>query len=451
MKKFLKRHSHVKNYAFILLIAIEFLMSFTFLGYIHIPPISITIAYIPILIAGCFLGVGQSTFLGFLFGVASMYKATAYYVMASDQIFSPFMSSSPATSLLLSVGTRTIFGLLVGLAFLLVKRLFSNKRLGIAIVSILSPTVHAAIVYAVMGLFFPQQNLGSSSNFILDLSNILPTLLCFLLLQFLWSLYKLPLVRNFCSYVNHPTKNLRGKNPLYIAWGIFILFTLSTAIASSYYFANRISYMLTAHGVTLTSEINHDLLHLQYQFMIAAFSINFIMAISLMIIYKYLLYKEYLSEMDGLTGVMGRKMFFDICESITAQTPPTQCCFIFIDVDYFKQINDTFGHVTGDDVLTNIAQKLLREFKKYGKIGRLGGDEFSIMIDHPIRKQELIRKFDIFEKEISGLLSDSHKVSCSIGAYYFDTPQNFQTIYANADKMLYKAKERGRACWVINE
>lgn len=47
------------------------------------------------------------------------------------------------------------------------------------------------------------------------------------------------------------------------------------------------SYMLTAHGVTLTSEINHDLLHLQYQFMIAAFSINFIMAISLMIIYKY--------------------------------------------------------------------------------------------------------------------------------------------------------------------
>ena len=451
MKKFLKRHSQVKNYAFILLIAIEFLMSFTFLGYIHIPPISITIAYIPILIAGCFLGIGQSTFLGFLFGVASMYKATAYYVMASDQIFSPFMSSSPAASLLLSVGTRTIFGLLVGLAFLLVKRLFSNKRLGIAIVSILSPTVHAAIVYAVMGLFFPQQNLGSSSNFILDLSNILATLLCFLLLQFLWSLYKLPLVRNFCSYVNHPTKNLRGKNPLYIAWGIFILFALSAAIASSYYFANRMSYMLTAHGVTLTSEINHDLLHQQYQFMIAAFSINFIMAISLMIIYKYLSYKEYLSEMDGLTGVMGRKMFFDICESITAQTPPTQCCFIFIDVDYFKQINDTFGHVTGDDVLTNIAQKLLREFKEYGKIGRLGGDEFSIMIDHPIRKQELIRKFDIFEKEISGLLSDSHKVSCSIGAYYFDTPQNFQTIYANADKMLYKAKERGRACWVINE
>ena len=113
--------------------------------------------------------------------------------------------------------------------------------------------------------------------------------------------------------------------------------------------------------------------------------------------------------------------------------------------------NDTFGHVTGDDVLPNIAQKLLRKFKEYGKIGRLGGDEFSIMIDHPIRKQELIRKFDAFETEISSLLTGSLKVSCSIGAYYFNTPQDFQTIYANTDKMLYQAKERGRACWVINE
>ena len=74
MKKFLQRHSQVKKYAFILLIAIEFLMSFTFLGYIHIPPISITFAYIPILVAGCFLGIGQATFLGLLFGLASMYK-----------------------------------------------------------------------------------------------------------------------------------------------------------------------------------------------------------------------------------------------------------------------------------------------------------------------------------------------------------------------------------------
>lgn len=160
MKKFLQRHSQVKKYAFILLIAIEFLMSFTFLGYIHIPPISITFAYIPILVAGCFLGIGQATFLGLLFGLASMYKATAFYVLSSDRMFSPFLSGSPAASLFLSVGTRTLFGLLVGLAFFLVRRFFPYKRLGIGIISFLAPTVHAAMVYTAMALLFPRQNSG---------------------------------------------------------------------------------------------------------------------------------------------------------------------------------------------------------------------------------------------------------------------------------------------------
>lgn len=443
MKKFLQRHSQVKKYAFILLMAIEFLMSFTFLGYIHIPPISITFAYIPILVAGCFLGIGQATFLGLLFGLASMYKATAFYVLSSDRMFSPFLSGSPAASLFLSVGTRTLFGLLVGLAFFLVRRFFPYKRLGIGIISFLAPTVHAAMVYTAMALLFPRQNSGGTSTFMLDLSNVFATLLCVVLLQVLWVLYRLPIVRNFCSHVNQPTENLRGRNPLYIAWGIFILFTICAAIASSCYFANRMSYMLTAHGVTLTSEINHDLLHLQYQFMIAAFSLNFIMAISLMIIYKYLSYKTFLSELDGLTNVMGKK--------IVSQTSSSQSCFIFIDVDYFKNINDTFGHTAGDKVLKQIAQRLLHNFKNYGKIGRLGGDEFAIILDQAPSKQELAQKFSTFEEEISDLLSASHKVSCSIGAYYFDTPQDFQTIYAIADKMLYEAKERGRACWVINE
>lgn len=451
MKKFLQRHSQVKKYAFILLIAIEFLMSFTFLGYIHIPPISITFAYIPILVAGCFLGIGQATFLGLLFGLTSMYKATSFYVLSSDRMFSPFLSGSPAASLFLSVGTRTLFGLLVGLAFFLVRRFFPYKRLGIGIISFLAATVHAAMVYTAMALLFPLQNSRDTSTFMLNLINVFATLLCVVLLQVLWVLYRLPIVRNFCSYVNHPTENLRGRNHLYIAWGIFILFTLCAAITSSCYFANRMSYMLTAHGVTLTSEINHDLLHLQYQFMIATFSLNFIMAISLMIIYKYLSYKEFLSKLDGLTNVMGRKIFLDFCEKIVSQTSSSQCCFIFIDVDYFKNINDTFGHTTGDKVLKQIAQRLLHNFKNYGKIGRLGGDEFAIILDQAPSKQELARKFSTFEEEISDLLSASHKVSCSIGAYYFDTPQDFKTIYAIADKMLYEAKERGRACWVINE
>ena len=87
--------SCLRKYYFLALMAIEFLMSFTFLGYVHIEPISITIAYLPMLIAGCFLGVGPSAAMGLFFGLASMYKASANYVMPMDKLFSPFFSGAP--------------------------------------------------------------------------------------------------------------------------------------------------------------------------------------------------------------------------------------------------------------------------------------------------------------------------------------------------------------------
>ena len=75
-------------YVFIILIAFEVLMSFTFLGYVHIPPISVTFAYIPILIAACVLDTPSATMLGAVFGLASLYKATAFYAMQADVLFS---------------------------------------------------------------------------------------------------------------------------------------------------------------------------------------------------------------------------------------------------------------------------------------------------------------------------------------------------------------------------
>lgn len=92
MTKKLWGDSCFDRYSFWLLIAIELLMSFTFLGYIHITPISITIAYLPILAAGCLLGPIQSVILGLVFGLASMYKASASYVAQGDAVFSPFLS-----------------------------------------------------------------------------------------------------------------------------------------------------------------------------------------------------------------------------------------------------------------------------------------------------------------------------------------------------------------------
>ena len=81
------------------LLAIELLMSFSFLGYFHVEPISVTIAYLPVLLAGALLGPMEATAVGTVFGLTSMWKASASYVMPSDQMFSPLFSGDPLGAL----------------------------------------------------------------------------------------------------------------------------------------------------------------------------------------------------------------------------------------------------------------------------------------------------------------------------------------------------------------
>ena len=124
--------------------------------------------------------------------------------------------------------------------------------------------------------------------------------------------------------------------------------------------------------------------------------------------------------------------------------------FLFVDVDYFKAINDTFGHSVGDKVLREIAMNLQSILGNNGKVGRIGGDEFAVIIEKPMAQQELKQQLEQFQQSISGILDDK-KVSCSIGAYQFAFPQNVRDLLEETDKVLYKAKENGRACYVVKE
>ena len=105
-KAALHKRDTVHRFALWALITVELLMSFSFLGYIHVEPISITTAYIPVLLAGALLGPADSAILGLVFGLASMWKASANYVMEADHLFSPLFSGYPLGSIMLSVGGR---------------------------------------------------------------------------------------------------------------------------------------------------------------------------------------------------------------------------------------------------------------------------------------------------------------------------------------------------------
>ncbi len=450
ISKKLWENSYFDRYLFGILIAIELLMSFTFLGYIHIPPISVTVAYLPVLAAGCIWGPGQAVMIAFVFGAASMYKASASYVMPADAVFSPFLSGAPVSSLLLSIGTRMLFGLLIGIAFQYAKKA-KHSRLYIGLIAAIAPEIHALLVYTAMGLLFPELGNDFRSALHWKFNDIVFGIVCIVVVECLWALYRSDFVQRVRTCIDQSDNNPYTARKMNLFFAVTELFLVGMSACAAVYFAQREIYMLGQHGVEVSKGISVDLLLLQIQFLIASLALNVIIVILLIATYKYMSYKEYCIEMDVLTGVMGRRMFLYCCDKMQESDYSDSAragWFILVDADYFKSINDTLGHSTGDVVLRGIAQRLQGVFGNDGKVGRIGGDEFAVIVEKPMPQQELANRLDQFLEEISHILPD-RTVSCSIGAYQFVFPQNMKTLLEEADVVLYKAKEKGRACYVI--
>lgn len=450
MNKKLWGDSCFDRYLFLILIAIELLMSFTFLGYIHISPISITIAYLPVLVAGCLWTPVQTVIVALVFGISSMYKASAFYVMPADAVFSPFLSSAPASSLLLSIGTRMLFGFVIGIIFQCARK-GKHSRFYIGLVAAIAPKIHSLFVYTAMGLLFPEFGRNFHSVLKWKFNDIFFIIICIVSVEFLWAAYQSSFIQHIKTYVDQSVNNPYASKKMNLFFAIVELFLICMSVFAALYFAQREYYMLEQHGVTVSGQISSDLLLLQIQFLIASLALNFIMVILLVITYKYMSYKEYCVEIDMLTGVMGRRMFLYYCDKIQKPGQSDNLrtgWFLFVDADYFKSINDTLGHSAGDMVLREIAQHLQRVFGDDGKIGRLGGDEFAVIIENPIPQQELEKRLEQFLEDISCILPD-RTVSCSIGAYQFVFPKNVKHLLEETDAVLYRAKENGRACYVI--
>lgn len=125
--------------------------------------------------------------------------------------------------------------------------------------------------------------------------------------------------------------------------------------------------------------------------------------------------------------------------------------FFIIDLDDFKLVNDRFGHVKGDEVLVGFSKRLKEQFREEDIVGRVGGDEFSAFI--PVNSMSWLEKK--VEQLSAALVQDFDgecrvQVSASIGvAVYPEGGPDFETLYKNADKALYQAKEQGKGRYVI--
>ena len=160
------------------------------------------------------------------------------------------------------------------------------------------------------------------------------------------------------------------------------------------------------------------------------------------------------AEFDRLTGLYNRNGFDRRAEEFLKREHPEGVLILF-DLDNFKRINDSEGHPEGDRVLREFGECLSSAFRRDDVIGRLGGDEFIVLIPNPVSAGKLEEKFSSLLGEIRSVLKtdyEKYRVSASIGAVFVDgTIRDYEKLYRCADTALYISKYLGKDRFYIND
>lgn len=169
------------------------------------------------------------------------------------------------------------------------------------------------------------------------------------------------------------------------------------------------------------------------------------------------------ATLDALTGFYNRHQLEERIkqEISSARRQKTPLCGIMTDIDFFKRVNDTYGHAAGDLVLKTVSRVIRSQLREYDIAGRYGGEEFAILL--PFTKTEeakmvaerLRKAVETTIVDISDVNPDAEEkeihVTISLGVYEFNSDDTDEDLLKNADKALYKAKETGRNRVVIYE
>ena len=162
-----------------------------------------------------------------------------------------------------------------------------------------------------------------------------------------------------------------------------------------------------------------------------------------------------LSTRDALSGLLNKQA----CETAVRQylagrSPFTGFSFLIMDLDDFKHVNDTSGHITGDQVIKDFGDVLHHVFRSTDIAGRAGGDEFMVLLKGDFSLTLLKEKCRRIQEQLNKqcLKSCGLSVSCSIGAVYISGGDlTFEDLFRQADEALYQAKAQGKARFTVRE
>ena len=155
-------------------------------------------------------------------------------------------------------------------------------------------------------------------------------------------------------------------------------------------------------------------------------------------------YLKHEAETDSLTGLLNRGSYDRFLDEIEGDY-----ALVLADIDHFKTINDTYGHVVGDEVLKKVAGIISPQFRATDKVCRIGGDEFAVIMPgvKAANRDVIAPKLEMVAENLDSIEDDLPEVSLSFGVAFKDTLQFGDNIYHAADKSLYRAKHLGRNCY----
>lgn len=156
-----------------------------------------------------------------------------------------------------------------------------------------------------------------------------------------------------------------------------------------------------------------------------------------------------LAHQDGLTGVLNRRGVLEVLDAEVAamERRSAPLALAMLDLDHFKRVNDTWGHPAGDEVLCETARRIRRVIRPYDRVGRLGGEEFLVVLPGcPPRALD-----DVAERIRSAVAEEHYavegrqlRVTCSIGVALVPTAREAVATLRCVDEALYRAKNGGR-------
>jgi diguanylate cyclase (GGDEF)-like protein len=149
---------------------------------------------------------------------------------------------------------------------------------------------------------------------------------------------------------------------------------------------------------------------------------------------------------DGLTGLANRVLFDELLDAACRRLTPSGAgvAMLFIDLDHFKRVNDTYGHLAGDTVLQAIADRVQAVVRTADTVARFGGDEFAVLLADPTNQEGVERVAATIRRAVAAPVrlpdGSSVRVTASIGIGLLGTDSEASEVVARADEAMYEAK-----------